>query len=67
MCAEGQQLQYGNCVLQLCLVQRKVLLLVCVALCVAYVIKNGGETRRQHVVPRQGRGKKREGRMGVLG
>lgn len=39
MCAEGQQLQYGNYVSQFGFVQRKVLLLVCVALRFAYVIK----------------------------
>ena len=37
MCAEGQQLQYGNYVSQFGFVQRKVFLLVCVALRILHI------------------------------
>lgn len=43
MCAEGQQLQYGNYVSQFSIVQRKVLLLVCVALRICMCDKMGDE------------------------
>jgi hypothetical protein len=62
MRAEGQQLQYGNYVSQFSFVQRKVLLLVCVAfrICVCD-IKMGGERAVNTWSPSQRRKRKKKG------
>lgn len=59
MRAQGQQLQYGNRVLKLSIIQRKVLFMcvvrawVRVCACVGMIY---GTTRRQHVVARKNGG-----------
>jgi hypothetical protein len=69
MCPEGQQLQYGNYVSQFCFVQRKVLLLVCVALriCICDRMREGCERAVNMSSPSQRRKKKRKGGKGERG
>ena len=69
MCPEGQQLQYGNYVSQFCFVQRKVLLLVCVALrvCICDKMREGVNAPSTCDPSLSGEGKKGRGEKGERG